>query len=145
MTFFTLRQLLHMLVLLSVCATLLGCAGSTAPRKRSVATKRETLEEHIFNFITAGVTTKEDVLIRLGEADNFWPESQLQYFFVVNGLFRQVRRSLFIDFDKEGIVTSAQLLTQRCFILNHTNPCDLLKKVTISKKSSSGSEVDNSP
>lgn len=161
MTFSALRQLSHMLVWLCMCVALGSCIVPILPQRKPVATKRENLEEHLLNFITVGVTTKEDVLMHLGEANNLWPESQLHYYYIIRGggfglvfppavagFYRELWRTLIIEFDKEGIVTSAHLRTERCSVVigaREQSPCNLIKKVTISNDSSLGTDYENSP
>jgi hypothetical protein len=96
---------------------------------------RENVGEHLPDFITPGVTTKEDVLMHLGEADNVWPETQLRYYTAIGrggfgavlpapipsgtagfGSHRQLWRTLIVEFDNAEFVTSAHLQIEMCAI-----------------------------
>jgi hypothetical protein len=123
-------------------------AGCVIPILRTgiVAGGRENLGEQVLDFIIPGVTTKEDVLMRLGEADNLWPESQLHYHTVIErggvgvvfppavaGFHRQLWRTLIVEFDNAEFVTSAHLLTERCSVVlgaRNQRPCVLVGKAT---------------
>jgi hypothetical protein len=90
---------------------------------------RENLGQQVPAFITPGVTTKEDVLMQLGETDNFRPESQLHYITVVErggvavvgpnsvfGYHRQLWRTLSVEFDETEREISARLQTELCSV-----------------------------
>ncbi len=147
MTSRTKRCLAYNLVLICWCLVMAGCIIPILPTKGAVAGRRENLGENILAFVVPGATTKEDVLMQLGEADNLWPDSRLQYYsvteqggvavlspYAVAGYHRRLWRTLIVEFDKAGYVTSAELRTESCPIVlgaRTQKTCDLVQKTAI--------------
>jgi hypothetical protein len=94
---------------------------------------RGNLGERVPDFIVPGVTTREDVLVHLGEADYSEDGSVLIYrsgtfrggiavFLLVGaggagyGYSRELERTLAVEFDEAGLVKSTRLETEMCSV-----------------------------
>jgi hypothetical protein len=102
------------------------------PRSEFVDAMRENVGERVLEFIILGVTTREDVLMHLGEADSLSVVgSELSYSSgsyrggvavflpaasggIGYGYQRELQRTLIVEFDEVGLVKSARLETKSC-------------------------------
>jgi hypothetical protein len=102
------------------------------PTNALVYGMRDNVEDRVPPFIVPGVTTREDVLMQLGESDSYsLYEAQLSYRSGVHrgGVVviiaaggsgagyeygRELHRILIVDFDIAGLVKSARLQMESC-------------------------------
>jgi hypothetical protein len=129
MTPVIIRRLIYMLASLGSCVMLMGCVIPLPPM--SPAGTRDDIGDHVPQFIIPGVTTREDVLMHLGEADSFsGDQSELYYMARINrgGIvlfipagsgggymyYRWLERTLTVEFDTGGLVKNARLQTEAC-------------------------------
>ena len=124
------RRLTYTLVSLTTSAILAGCIIPIPPM--SVAGVRDNIGDRVPDFILPGVTTREDVLMQLGEADSFSGDQSELYYrtrIVRGGILafmpaasggagygygRWLERMLTVEFDKNGLVTNVRVQTEAC-------------------------------
>jgi outer membrane protein assembly factor BamE (lipoprotein component of BamABCDE complex) len=98
----------------------------------SVAGVRENIGARVPDFVLPGVTTREDVLMQLGEPDSFSGDQSELYYTTRSvrggilvfmpaagggagyGYLRSLERTLTVEFDKNGLVTMARMQTEAC-------------------------------
>jgi hypothetical protein len=129
----TIRHQTYTLASLAASILLTSCVIPIPPHHLGTEIRRN-LGERVPDFIVPTVTTREDVLMHLGEAD-YWPpdESELSYhtgvyrggvlvFLIMGGggigygYSRELYRTLTVEFDKAGLVKSARLKTESCSV-----------------------------
>lgn len=129
----TIRRLTYTLASLGSCVMLTSCV---LPILTSdvVSKMRDNVGERVPDFIIPGVTTREDVLMHLGEADSSrFDESELSYSSGVHrggvlvflpaagggigyGYERELHRTLIVEFDKAGLVKSTRIEVESCSV-----------------------------
>ncbi len=126
-----LRNTLRVSVILSLA--LLNAACPVPFKSGYSATSRQNLSAEVAQQLTVGVSTREDVLALLGEADDAGPnDSWLTYgsaygrggvIFVVFGgssaggvgMEKMEYRRLVVTFDERGVVSDAEFVSQGCW------------------------------
>ena len=117
--------------LLAATLVLVGCPIPLPARYES--SSRENLPAEPLDWVTVGVTTREDVLLKLGEADSEAPDgSWLAYGSVYSkggvvfvlfaggsaaggGSERVEYRRLIVSFDDRGVVSAIDTVSQDCW------------------------------
>ncbi len=111
---------------------LTSCVIPIPPTNAVVTGMRDNIGDRVPDFIISNVTTREEVLMHLGQADNSQAgEWQLSYrsgvhrggiliFVAAQGGIagyiygRELHRILIVEFDEAGVVKSTRLQTELC-------------------------------